>query len=83
MRETAEEERETVARVETAPEAFDLPGCVQERHQAPDGRAPSASRSPQQGWKTAQRGGSTREKEPPPKKNLNHPGRKKSSSELR
>lgn len=68
MRETGEEERETVARVETAPEAFDLPGCVQERHQAPDGRAPSASRSPQQGWKTAQRGGSTQEKEPPPQK---------------
>lgn len=63
MRETKEEEQETVTvtRVGTAPEALDLPGCVQERHHDPDGRAPSASRSPSRGGKRLS-GGSTREK---------------------
>lgn len=52
-----------------APKAFDLPVCVQERDEDPDGRALCASRSPSRDGKRLSVG-STQEKE---QKNLNDP----------
>lgn len=50
------EEQKMVKRFGSAPEAFDLPGCVQEPDGDPNGRAPCASRSPSRDGKWAQRG---------------------------